>query len=57
MSGMSVASSIDRPISDVPGNLGPSMGSQHAPSQSSGSEEVWAPTKCSSQDCHFVRLL
>ena len=42
MSGMSVASSIDRPISRAPSrsNLGPSAGSQHGHSHSSGSEEV-----------------
>ena len=43
MSGVSVASSIDRPISRQPSrsNLGPSLGLQHAPSHSSGSEEVF----------------
>ena len=42
MSGMSVASSIDRPISRAPSrsNLGRSAGSQHGHSHSSGSEEV-----------------
>ena len=42
MSGMSVASSIDRPISRAHSrsNLGPSAGSQHGHSHSSGSEEV-----------------
>lgn len=42
MSGMSVASSINRPISRAPSrsNLGPSAGSQHGHSHSSGSEEV-----------------
>ncbi|CAK0784650.1 hypothetical protein CVIRNUC_007854 [Coccomyxa viridis] len=41
LSGMSVASSIDRPISRAPSrsNLGPSAGSQHGHSHSSGSEE------------------
>ena len=51
LSGMSVASSIDRPISRAPSrsNLGPSAGSQHGHSHSSGSEEVrhifrsWVP--------------
>lgn len=40
MSGMSVASSIDRPITDQPATLDRSSSSQHAPSLSSGSEEV-----------------
>ena len=42
MSGVSVASSIDRPISRQPSrsNLGPSLGLQRAHSHSSGSEEV-----------------
>ena len=45
LSGMSVASSIDRPISRAPSrsNLGPSAGSQHGHSHSSGSEEVRHP--------------
>ena len=50
MSGMSVASSIDRPISRPPSrsNLGPSAGSQHGHSHSSGSEEVRhiLPARC-----------
>lgn len=42
MSGVSVASTIDRPISRQPSrsNLGPSLGLQRAHSHSSGSEEV-----------------
>lgn len=40
LSGMSVASSIDRPINDQPKALGPPSGSQHTHSHSSGSEEV-----------------
>ena len=53
MSGMSVASSIDRPISRAPSrsNLGPSAGSQHGHSHSSGSEEVGHPSTSQVPPC------
>ena len=70
MSGMSVASSIDRPISRAPSrsNLGPSAGSQHGHSHSSGSEEVRhilparyrhaeLPVGCAPGLCKLGRLL
>ena len=57
MSGMSVASSIDRPISDVPSHLGPNTGSQHAYSHSSGSEEVCCPSsELFQMDSHISRF-
>ena len=65
LSGMSVASSIDRPISRAPSrsNLGPSAGSQHGHSHSSGSEEVrqsfpsQVPLGCAPGLCKLGRLL
>ena len=63
MSGVSVASSIDRPISRQPSrsNLGPSSGLQHVPSHSSGSEEVsylpdWPVYVAFESACHHASV-